>query len=122
MDTLQPYSEAEKASLCMLVSYWTRGRAVLVLSNLQWIGDHYRPAAQATWRWWSGLESWVTENAARIGRFIDKDDDTGKEVKWSFWAFPSALQKLKRGVEYDACGWKLGQEIQAATGPHDIPS
>jgi hypothetical protein len=116
----RPYSEAEKASLPALCNYWLDDRDILVVSDFGWIGDLYGQASQSTWGWWKALEAWVAENAARIGHFTDIDDDTGEQTSWSFWAFPSALQKLKAGMAYNARGWELGEGIRTANTPGPV--
>jgi hypothetical protein len=103
----RPYSESERASLPMLLSYWNGEHDVLVLSTLAWIGDHYGPAPPTAWSWWRRLEAWVTLHAARIGGFPNQDVAYGAEADASFWAFPSALEKLKSGMTYEARGWDL---------------
>jgi hypothetical protein len=101
------YSAAERASLPMLVSYWTGEQDILVLSTFGWVGDYCGPAPQTAWNWWQGLEAWMTVHATGIGGFPNPDEDGGPEAGVSFWAFPSALEKLKSGIAYEARGWDL---------------
>lgn len=101
----------------MLNSYWENDQDLLVVSDFQWINDHCQTAPQPTWHWWNRLEAWVAKSAARIGHFTDQDEDTGEEESWGFWAFPSALQKLRVGMAYSARGWELDEGIRAANGP-----
>jgi hypothetical protein len=51
------------------------------------------------------LEDWFSRNAVGL------HDRGGTEV---FWAFPSALQRLKSGLLYDARGFDLGESIHQA--------
>jgi hypothetical protein len=99
----RPYTEAEKASLPMLVSTWDREEDVLVGSSFGWIGGRRRPATQPTWRWWNRLKAWIKRAATDIGH-----------GRHHFWAFPSALRKLKGGMAYDAWGWDLTNGIRTA--------
>ncbi len=102
----RPYSEAEKASLSMLDARWDGDHDVLSVSDFQWIGNHYGPAPRSSWRWWKRLEAWLTETSTPIG-----------EKSWAFWAFPSALAKLKKGMTYYARGWELDEAIRTADLP-----
>jgi hypothetical protein len=103
----RPYSQAERASLPMLLSYWTGEHDVLVLSTFGWIGDYYAPAPPAAWSWWRRLEAWMAVQTTSIGGFPNSDDDGGLGEGVSFWALPSALEKLKSGIPYEARGWDL---------------
>ncbi len=105
----RPYSEEDKAALPILSSHWDRDQAVLVASNFQWIGNRYRVIggrhAQAqTRRWWNRLKAWFRRSATPLasGRF-------------TFWAFPSALRKLKGGMAYESLlVFNMSDSIQTA--------
>jgi hypothetical protein len=110
----RPFSEEERAALWSLDSRWTGQGDLLSVSDFQWIGDHYGRAPEQTWRWWRALEGWVSENAARVGYFPAVGEDTGEDDAVTFWAFPSALAKLKDGMDYDARGFELREGIRTA--------
>jgi hypothetical protein len=71
-----------------------------VASGFQWTGGSLQTA-----RWVASLEDWFSRNAVRL------HDDGGSEV---FWAFPSALQRLKSGLRYDSRNFDLDQSIRDA--------
>jgi hypothetical protein len=114
----RPYTASERASLPRAMSYWTGDRDLLVVSDFLWIGDEfsdiYGPAPQATQQWCSRLEEWFAHSAVRIDDETLPDAETDEQGTWSFWAFPSALRKLRDGMEYVARGWDLDQGIDAA--------
>lgn len=103
-----PYSDTEKTTLPMLVSWWMGDEDLLPASSFQWIGNRYQPAPQETWRWWRRLKALVARKAIRL---------TPPEVRWSFWAFPSAFRKLKNGMTYYSQGWDLTEAIRVAEAP-----
>jgi hypothetical protein len=81
------------------ISYW-RKRDRLVASHFQWSGGSLQTA-----RWAIGLDEWFSRNAVRLqARHSDQ----------VFWAFPSALQRLKAGLLYDARGYDLDESIRQA--------
>jgi hypothetical protein len=89
--------------LSYLISYWMKGDR-LVESNFQWSGDSLKPGGSLqTARWATGLEEWFSQNAVRL--------HARDQV---FWAFPSALQRLKAGLRYDARGFDLDESIRQA--------
>jgi hypothetical protein len=93
------YTAQERATLRSLVSYWIK-RDLLVASDFQWTGGSLQTA-----RWVASLEDWFSRNAVRL------HDDRGVQ---DFWAFPSALQRLKSGLPYDARNFDLDQSIRDA--------
>jgi hypothetical protein len=93
------YTPQERTTLRSLVSYWLKGDLV-VASDFQWTGGSLQTA-----RWAASLEDWFSRNAVRL------HDDGGSEV---FWAFPSALQRLKSGQRYDSRNFDLDQSIRDA--------
>lgn len=97
----RPYTPAERATLRKIISYWILGYDLLVASEFQWGGGN----AQAQ-RWWSRLEAWMSRAAVPLASSQDS-----REV---FWAFPSALKKLKAGMRYEARGWDLDSAIRRA--------
>ena len=99
----QPYSEEEQASLPTLMSYWQGVQAYLVTSTFQWTGGHYRPPPRQTSRWWNRLKAWFARTATPLANRRE-----------TFWAFPSALRKLKGGMAYDSRGWDLSASIRTA--------
>jgi len=88
----------------------------LSLSTFEWIGDHYaligRRPSEVTRRWWASLIGWVSSHAIALDHQTGVED--GKQEPWSFWAFPSALHKLKQGMDFDANGFPLKDKIRAA--------
>lgn len=97
----RPYTE-EKPDRPILDARWDRQQDLLAASSLQWIGGRSPPPQ--TRRWWNRLKAWLGRSTARI-------DAGGRQT---FWAFPSALRKLKDGMAYDAWNWDLSRGIQAA--------
>jgi len=100
----RPYSNEERASLPVRFSYWSGERELLVVSTFAWSGDRYSPGSRAAWTWWRRLEAWIANHAALAGDWLDADNANG-EQHWNCWAFPSALERLKSGIAYDARGW-----------------
>ncbi len=101
----QPYSKQELRERAMLISLLMRGKDIIIVSDFSWIGDRYQPAPSATHRWWRRLKYWVARQAIRL---------TPPGERWSFWAFPSAFQKMKSGMEYYANGWDLDIALREA--------
>jgi hypothetical protein len=86
-----------------LISYWMKGDR-LPESNFQWSGTSLQPGGSLqTARWAVGLEEWFSQNAVRV--------HARDQV---FWAVPSALQRLKAGLRYDARGFDLDESIRQA--------
>jgi len=78
---------------------------MLVVSDFQWTGSHFRPAPPQMQRWWNRMKSWVDRSAVKLRA------DPG------FWAFPSALQKLKSGMGYYSRNFDLDDAIRNAEIP-----
>jgi hypothetical protein len=78
---------------------------ILGLSHFDWLGNHYRligyGASPLGIQWWKRLRRWVARSSTRLqaGRF-------------SFWAFPSALEKLKSEMQYYANGFDLSEALR----------
>jgi hypothetical protein len=106
----QPYTEAELANPIRSSSYYIRDSDLLPVSEFLWIGDYFKPAPLETWRWWIQLTKWMSNHTIPIGEFeLDNTSQT-----FSFWAFPSAFNKLKGGMAYAAKGHDLTEAIQNA--------
>jgi hypothetical protein len=103
-----PYSETEKTTLPVLISWWMENKDLLAASDFQWIGNRYEQAPQQTHRWWKRLKVFVARKAIRL---------TPSGQRWSFWAFPSAFRKLKNGMAYSSRGWDLTEAIRTAKEP-----
>jgi hypothetical protein len=91
----RPYTKEERASLKVRNAFWDDKNDMLVVSGFQWTGSHFHPAPAQTQRWWNRMKGWIDRNAARL------------HTNPSFWAFPSAHQKLKTGMRYYARNWDL---------------
>jgi hypothetical protein len=100
------YSPEERAAGGTLVSYWTQ-QDMLVCSSFGWIGSRYKPASKETTRWWSRLKRGLGRAAVKL------TDPTGRQA---FYAFPSALERLKSGIKYTAFNWNIDASVQAAPG------
>ena len=99
----RPYTEEEKGSLPLLDSHWDGDQDLLVASDFGWIGGwNGRPPAQ-TRRWWNRLKAWFGRTATPLA-----------DGRVTFWAFPSALRKLKGGMAYYCRGFELSESIRAA--------
>jgi hypothetical protein len=99
-----PYTEQERATLSPLISFWTDKDDILVVSDFQWTGNYFRPAPPQTHRWWNRMKGWIDRNAVRLR----------PGAGFSFWAFPSALKKLKSGMRYYSRNWDLDEVIRQA--------
>jgi hypothetical protein len=99
-----PYSEYEFLELPIIWAHWLDGREVLVSSGFQWSGSHYAPAPASTHRWWNRLKRWMASASVALG------PDGGTPP--TFWAFPSALMKLKSGIRYSANNFNLDASIR----------
>jgi predicted Rdx family selenoprotein len=96
------YSPDEQATIRPLISYWIN-RDLLVASDFQWTGASLQPdGSQQTARWAAGLKDWFSRNAVGL---------RARNSTEVFWAFPSALQRLKAGLRYDARGFDLDESI-----------
>jgi hypothetical protein len=99
------YTPEERATHRPLNSYWIKGD-LLVASDFQWSGASWQPGGSLqTARWAAGLKDWFSRNAAEL----HARDST--EV---FWAFPSALQRLKSGMPYYSRNYDLDGSIHHA--------
>lgn len=99
----RPYTQEERASGQRLISFWLNDHDLLAVSDLQWTGSHFRPAPPQTQRWWNRMRGWVDRSAVRLHS--------------GFWAFPSALQKLKDGMQYYSRNFDLDDAIRNAEAP-----
>jgi hypothetical protein len=106
----RPYSAEERASGGVLLSPWTWPREMLVSSAFQWDGSHYAPALKVTKQWWSRLQRWLSRTCVML-----IPPDAGRRP--TFYAFPSALARLKAGIKYQANGWDIDASIRAAPPP-----
>jgi hypothetical protein len=97
----RPYSEEDLQSLPAAVSWWTEGQELLASSHVSWVGNRYAsigaPAHPATLKWWARFQRWMRTNATPLK--VDK--------RVTFWAFPSALRRLRSGIAYYANNWDL---------------
>jgi hypothetical protein len=104
------YTAEDRTTVRPLISYWTNGDR-LVASDFQWSGASLQPGgSQQTARWVAGLEDWFDRNAVRL--YAVTPD--GQRLGDYFWAFPSALRRLKSGIPYDARGFPLDESIRQA--------
>jgi hypothetical protein len=94
-----PYSLEERATLPILNSHWDRETDLLAVSDFQWVGGRYTPPSPMTKRWWSRLRAWLNRKAKRMSA----------PPQQIIWAFPSARDKLSRGMEYYARGWEINR-------------
>jgi hypothetical protein len=101
----RPYTELERKTLSVMNASWADNDDRLVVSDFRWTGGHFRPAPPQTQRWWNRMKGWIDRNTVRL------------RTKPSFWAFPSALQKLKDGMRYYSRGYDLDQAIRRAGSP-----
>jgi hypothetical protein len=100
----RPYTRAELSTLDEVNGYWTGRHDLLVASDFQWGGG-----SAETGQWWARLQGFLNKAAVRLA-----SNEDPKEV---FWAFPSALRKLKAGMRYEARGWGLDRAIRSAALP-----
>jgi hypothetical protein len=100
------YTSEERATLRRLISYWLDGDR-LVASDFQWSAASLEPGGGfKTVKWVTGLEDWFSRNAVAL-----HPRGGSPEV---FWAFPSALRRLKAGIPYESRGFELDDAIRAA--------
>jgi hypothetical protein len=102
-----PYTLAERFTRRPLISFWD-GKELLAVSDLQFgaRGQYAMPASQK--RWFARMKTWIARAAVKL-------EAQGSGEK--FYAFPSALALLKRGVPYYANGFPLDREIAEAAMP-----
>jgi hypothetical protein len=104
------YTPEERTTVRPLISYWINGDR-LVASEFQWSGASLQPGGSLqTAKWVAGLEDWFDRNAVRL--YAVAPD--GRRLTEFFWAFPSALQRLKSGIPYDSRGYPLDESIRQA--------
>jgi hypothetical protein len=101
----RPYTEHERKTLLVLNAFWADDDDLLVVSDFQWTGGHFRTAPPQTQRWWNRMKGWIDRNAIRL------------RSNPGFWAFPSALQKLKDGMRYYSRNFDLDDAIRHADNP-----
>jgi hypothetical protein len=96
----------------------------LAVSTFEWTPEYREPGDERAFRaaqdWWNGLNTWVRLHATPLGRFMAPEEEQGGRMTvkpWSFWAFPSALRKMKQGMPFEADGHSLAREIKAARVP-----
>jgi hypothetical protein len=96
----RPYTPEERKTVRERISYWMGDRDYLVASDFQHIA--------ASDAWLVRLEQWMSTVAVRLG---------GSDPQDTWWAFPSALRKLKSGMRYNANGFNLDRSIREAQVP-----
>lgn len=101
----RPYTQQERTVLRELNAFWLNQDDMLVVSDFQWTGSHFRPAPPQTQRWWNRMNGWIDRTAVRL------------RTNPSFWAFPSALEKLKNGMRYYCRGYDLNDAIRDTNIP-----
>lgn len=94
----QPYSEAERKTLPTLVSWWMQDFDLLPLSSF---GRSSQKVPEPTKRYWRRLKAFVAREAIALAY-----------PRQTFWAFPSAFEKLKGGMRYYANNFNLTEAIQ----------
>jgi hypothetical protein len=100
------YTPQERATRRLLNSYWLEGDR-LVASDFQWSAASLEPGGGfKTVKWMAGLEDWFSRNAVAL-----HPRGGSPEV---FWAFPSALRRLKAGIPYESRGFELDDAIREA--------
>jgi hypothetical protein len=111
---LRPYSRTEIDDLYNSNDYWNGDDYMLMVSGFQWIGSRYRHAPQDSWRWWRRLKKWIQRNTIKLSQTSVNGIEISYAQQQFFWAFPSALQKLQAGMEYEARGYDLTEAIRTA--------
>jgi hypothetical protein len=100
------YTPQERASQQELVSWWLDGD-LLAASDFQWTGASLQPdGAEKTGHWMASLQAWFRQNAVALHPRWGGDE--------IFWAFPSALARLKSGIPYYSRGFELDDAIREA--------
>jgi hypothetical protein len=103
----RPYTTAELRSGTALASWWTENRDFLAASQVSWIGNRYAsigaPAHPATVKWWNRLRRWMKATATPLK----------VDPRVTFYAFPSALEKLHSGIDHYAFNWNLGPALKS---------
>ena len=102
----RPYTARELSSGAIKASWWMEGREFLASSHISWIGNRYAsigaPAHPSTVRWWARLRRWMGTNTTPL-----------KVRRQVFFAFPSALVRLRSGIAYYSHGWDLGPVLNS---------
>ena len=99
------YTPDERGTRRSLNAYWLKGD-LLVASDFQWTAASLQPGGGfKTAKWVAGLEDWFSRNAVAL------HDRGNIDV---FWAFPSALRRLKSGMPYYSHGFELDEAIREA--------
>jgi hypothetical protein len=97
------YTAEERTTLREFNAFWLKGN-LLAASDFQWSAASLQPGgSQQTARWVTGLEDWFSRNAVALY--------SGTQV---FWAFPSALRRLKSGIPYYSRNFDLDESIRDA--------
>ncbi len=96
----RPYTPEERKTGGERISHWMGDHDYLVVSDFQ-----HRAVSDA---WLVRLEHWMSTVAVRLG---------GSQPQDTWWAFPSALRKLKTGMRYYANGFNLDRSIREAQVP-----
>jgi hypothetical protein len=96
----RPYTAEERKTMRERISHWMGDRDYFVASDFQHIA--------ASDVWLTRLEQWMSTVAARL---------VSAQGQQTWWAFPSALRKLKTGMRYYANGFDLDRSIQEARLP-----
>lgn len=99
------YTPEERASLRSLNYFWLEGDR-MVASDFQWSAASVQPGGGLkTAKWVAGLEDWFSRNAVALRQRGDTE---------VFWAFPSALRRLKAGMPYYSRNYELDDAIREA--------
>jgi len=105
----RPYTAEELATLPAVTSWWDGGRELLAVSKFEWSGNsEFGVEVPQTRRWWNRLKCWLAKQAATLAT---------DHPHMQFYAFPSALSRLKAGIDYYSRNWDLTQGIKMATIP-----
>jgi hypothetical protein len=96
----RPYTPDERKTVREQISYWMGAHDYLVASDFQHVA--------ASDAWLVRLERWMSTVAVQLG---------GPRLEDTWWAFPSALRKLKTGMRYYANGYNLDSFIRDAQIP-----
>jgi len=100
----RPYTPEERRTLREKFSYWMGDHDYLVASDFQHVPVQL-PASQG---WLVRLERWMSTVSVRL---------ENADYPEAWWAFPSALRKLKAGTPYYANGSNLDRSIRGAQVP-----
>ncbi|HEX8236610.1 MAG TPA: hypothetical protein VF600_11700 [Abditibacteriaceae bacterium] len=84
----------------------------LGLSTFGWTGDHYQMPSLQTQEWWDTLKQWIESEAKPLATFPEEMDDGRVHETGGFYAFPSAYEALKNGMNYYAYGWDVSDGLR----------